>query len=327
MYMDGNNKTKRIQQIMQCETVTKLNELTRNGGIRELIRMTEAHHENCFSEIADKIYNRNIQVVMVAGPSSSGKTTSAHRLLTQLRLRGKKPILISLDDYYIDRDKIIPADDGTIDFEHINTIDTNLFAQHLELLFHGRDIQLPTFNFCTGRREQKMKNVQLQPDSVLIVEGLHALNPRLITCGIAQVRIFKLYLCPALSVKIDEKTMIEPDCVRLFRRIVRDYKTRGTSVRRTIQMWQSVCQGEKRWIAPFRQNADDHFDSSTLYELAVLKKHVLPLLAGVEGEDARHETLNAVVNLLGFVKKADVDDEIPPTSLIREFIGGSTFYR
>lgn len=314
-------------QLMECETVADLNELTDSGKICELIRINEALHEKRYSQVADVVCQRNIQAVMLAGPSSSGKTTSANRLATQLRVHGKKPILMSLDDYYIDRDQIPLEPDGTIDFEHIRTIDTKLFGEHLCMLLNGECVQIPTFNFCTGKREWKNHKMQLHADSVIIVEGLHALNPVLIPDELDAGRVFRLYVSPLLPLNLDDHNRIPTSYLRLLRRIVRDYETRGTTVQGTIKMWDSVRRGEKRWIFPYQENADMFFNSSTLYELAVLKKHIFPLLAAIEPEDECYEEIRAIVKVLNFVREADVDDEIPPTSLVREFIGGNSFYR
>jgi uridine kinase len=312
---------------MECETVADLNQLVENGGIRELIRVNEALHEKCYSQVADQVCARGAKAVMLAGPSSSGKTTSANRLATQLRVHGKKPILMSLDDYYIDRDQILPGPDGTVDLEHINTIDTSLFSHHLELLLQGETVELPCFNFKTGRREWNGHQLKLTSDSVIIVEGLHGLNPVLLPKGLAPNLIFRMYVSPLLPLNLDDHNRIPTSYLRLLRRIVRDFETRNSSVHRTMSMWDSVRRGEKRWIFPFQENADVIFNSSTLYELAVLKKHIFPLLTAVEPEDEYYEEVRAMVKILNFVHEADVDDEIPPTSLVREFIGGNAFYR
>jgi uridine kinase len=314
-------------RLMECETVADLNELVENGRIRELIRVNEALHEKRYSQVADMVCERGAKAVMLAGPSSSGKTTSANRLATQLRVHGKKPILMSLDDYYIDRDKIAPGPDGTVDLEHINTIDTELFSRHLELLLEGESVQLPSFNFKTGRREWHGHKLKLNADSVIIVEGLHGLNPVLLPKGLDPNLIFRMYVSPLLPLNLDDHNRIPTSYLRLLRRIVRDFETRNSSVQRTMSMWDSVRRGEKRWIFPFQENADVIFNSSTLYELAVLKKHIFPLLTAVEPEDEYYDEVRAIVKILNFVQEADVDDEIPPTSLVREFIGGNSFYR
>lgn len=314
-------------RLMECETVADLNDLAQSGKIRELIRVNEALHEKNFSRVADTVCSRGAKAVMLAGPSSSGKTTSAHRLATQLRVHGKRPILISLDDYYIDRDKIAPGPDGTIDLEHIDTIDTQLFREQIAQLLRGEEVELPTFSFLTGRREWHDRRLSLSGDAVLIVEGLHGLNPVLLPEGLPANLIFRMYVSPLLPMNLDDHNRIPTSYLRLLRRIVRDYETRGASVAHTISMWDSVRRGERRWIFPFQENADVIFNSSTLYELAVLKKHIFPLLTAVQPEESCYDEVRAIVKILNYVQDAEVDDEIPPTSLVREFIGGNSFYR
>ena len=313
--------------LMECETVADLNDLVDSGGLRELIRVNEALHEKRYSQVADMVCQRGAKAVMLAGPSSSGKTTSANRLATQLRVHGKKPILMSLDDYYIDRDKIAPGPDGKLDLEHINTLDCDLFRQDLKKLLAGEEIELPTFNFLTGRREWRGHKMKLTSSSVIIVEGLHGLNPAMLPEDVEPNLIFRLYVSPLLPLNLDNHNRIPTSYLRLLRRIVRDYETRGSSVQRTLDMWDSVRSGERKWIFPYQENADVIFNSSTLYELAVLKKHIFPLLTAVQPEDSCYEKVRGIVKVLNYVQEADVDDEIPPTSLVREFIGGNSFYR
>ena len=321
------NEGERWCQLMECETVADLNDLTTSGRIRELIRVNEALHEKRYSQVADMVAQRGAKIVMLAGPSSSGKTTSANRLATQLRVHGKKPILMSLDDYYIDRDRIAPGPDGKLDLEHINTIDTELFRQDMTKLLAGEEVNLPSFNFKLGKRQWQGHKLKLHRDSVIIVEGLHGLNPAMLPENVDKNLIFRLYVSPLLPLNLDNHNRIPTSYLRLLRRTVRDYETRGSSVQQTLSMWDSVRRGEKRWIFPYQENADVIFNSSTLYELAVLKKHIFPLLTAVEPEDACYDQVRSMVKILNFVQEADVDDEIPPTSLVREFIGGNSFYR
>lgn len=321
------NEGDRWGELMQCRTVADLNNLTESGKIRELIRVNEALHEKRFSQIADEVCNRGARAVLLSGPSSSGKTTSANRLATQLRVHGKKPVLMGLDDYYIDRDKILPGPDGKLDLEHINTIDTELFGKHLKSLLSGETVEIPTFNFVAGKREWRGHTIKLDENTVVIVEGLHALNPVLLQDGLPADAIFRLYVSPLIPLNLDNHNRIPTSYLRLLRRIVRDIETRGSSVQRTLDMWDSVRRGEKKWIFPYQENADVILNSSTLYELAVLKKHVYPLLTAIEPEDPCYEQVRAIVKILNFILLADVDDEIPPTSIVREFIGGNSFYK
>lgn len=314
-------------ELMSCENVADLNEHVESGKIRELIRVNEALHEKRFSQIADMICERGAKAVMLAGPSSSGKTTSANRLATQLRVHGKKPILMSLDDYYIDRDKIAPGPDGTVDLEHINTIDTELFGIQLAALLAGEEVELPSFNFKRGKREWHGERLRLDERSVIIVEGLHGLNPVLLPNTLDPKLVFRVYVSPLLPLNLDDHNRIALNYLRLLRRTVRDHATRGASVQQTLDMWDSVRRGEERWIFPFQENADVIFNSSTLYELAVLKKYIYPLLREIEPSDECYDQVRAMVKILNYIKEADVDDEIPPTSIVREFIGGNSFYR
>ena len=321
------NEGARWCQLMACDSVADLNDMVQSGKIRELIRVNEALHEKKYAEVADMVCRRGCRAVMLAGPSSSGKTTSANRLATQLRVHGKKPILMSLDDYYVDRDTVKPGPDGKLDLEHINTIDTDLFRKHLKMLLDGREVELPTFNFLTGKREWHGHKLCLHTDSVIIVEGLHALNPVLLPEDLDQSLVFKLYVSALLPLNLDDHNRIPSSCFRLLRRTVRDYETRGASVERTFSMWDSVRRGEHRWIFPYQENADVIFNSSTLYELAVLKNHIFPLLDAVQPEQSCYESVRAIVKILNYVQPADVEDEIPPTSLVREFIGGNSYYK
>lgn len=325
-FFEVNSEGEHWCRLMECQTVSDLNELTASGKIRELIRVNEALHEKRFSQIADMVCQKGAKLVMLAGPSSSGKTTSANRLATQLRVFGKKPILMSLDDYYLDRDKIQPGPDGKVDLEHINTIDVEQFREDMGKLLAGDSVCLPSFNFVTGKREMTQIPLQLGQNSVIIVEGLHGLNPAMLPVEIDGNLVFRLYVSPLIPLNLDNHNRIGTSYLRLLRRIVRDFSTRGASVQHTLSMWESVQRGEKTWIYPYQENADVIFNSSTLYELAVLKKYVFPLLTTVGPEDEYYDEIRGIVKFLNYVTQADVEDEIPPTSIVREFIGGNRFY-
>lgn len=325
--MDANMQGRNWGRLMDCRTVAALNDMVENGSLRELIRVNEALHEKQYSQVADMVCDRDAHMVMLAGPSSSGKTTSANRLATQLRVHGKKPILISLDDYYRDRDTIPPGPDGKLDLEHINTIDTELFSHHVEQLLKGETVNLPRFNFLTGKQEQGDRCLTMTEDTVFIVEGLHALNPVLLPAGIDSGKVFRMYVSPLLPLNLDDHNRIPTSMLRLLRRIVRDYQTRGASVEHTLSMWDSVRRGEARWIFPFQESADVIFNSATLYELSVLKHRIFPLLEAVQPEEECYEDVRALVKVLNYIRESDPEDEIPPTSIVREFIGGNTFYR
>ena len=320
-------ESERWCELMECQTVSDLNAFIKDGRIRELVRVNEALHEKRFSQIADTVCEKEIKVVMLAGPSSSGKTTSANRLATQLRVHGKKPVMMSLDDYYLDRNQIVPGPDGKLDLEHINTIDTELFGKHMEQLLSGETISLPTFDFKTGKRIWNGHALKMTNDTVIIVEGLHALNPQLLPMELDRNLVFKLYVSPLIPLNLDDHNRIPTSLLRLLRRTVRDYNTRGASVQRTMEMWDSVRKGEKIWIFPYQEEADAILNSSTLYEIAVLKKYIYPLLIEVQPEDSAYEQVRGMVKILNYVCEADVESEIPPTSLVREFIGGNSYYQ
>lgn len=314
-------------ELMQCSVAADLNDIIRRGEIRQLIRVNEALHEKEFARIADNVVCRDAQAAMIAGPSSSGKTTSANRLCTQLRVHGKKPILMSLDDYYIDRDKVPLEPDGSMDLEHIRTIDVEFFAENLDSLLKGKETEIPRYDFLTQKRVMDgSRKMKLDKDTILVIEGIHGLNPVLLPSGIDKDRIYKLSVTALMTLNLDNHNRIQTTQMRMLRRIVRDYETRGASIERTLDMWGSVRRGEERWIFPFQEQADDIFDSALIYEPAVLKKHIYPILMNVRPDSPYYEEVESLMKFLNYFLDANVEDEIPPTSIIREFIGGNTFY-
>ena len=314
-------------RLMHCGVVAELNDMVRTGDIRQLIRVNEALHEKRYAQIADEIIARGARAVLIAGPSSSGKTTSANRLCTQLRVHGKSPVLMSLDDYYIDRDKIQPDENGQIDLEHINTIDTALFAEDLSRLLAGETVEMPRFDFKTGKRVMDGHTLRLDADTPLIIEGLHGLNPALLPASFDQSLIYRLYVSALTTLNLDDHNRISTAEIRLLRRMVRDHETRGATIEHTLSMWDSVRRGEERWIFPYQEQADAMFNSALVYEPAVLKKHIFPLLQAVRPDSPYFDEVRGIVKFLNYILEANVEDEIPPTSVLREFIGGNTFYR
>ena len=314
-------------QLMRCDVVADLNDMVKNGEIRALIRVNEALHEKRFAELANEIIARKTRAVFIAGPSSSGKTTSANRLCTQLRIHGKSPVLLSLDDYYLDRESVIPDENGEIDLEHIRMIDTDLFRDNLSELLHGKTVELPRFDFRTQQRTWTGHTLHVDEDTPLVIEGLHALNPALFPNSVDCSMIFRLYVSALTTLNLDNHNRIPTTELRLLRRMVRDHETRGMSVERTLSMWSSVRRGEECWIFPYQEDADAFFNSTLVYEPAVLKKHIFPLLNDVQPESEFFDDVRAIVKFLNYFLEANVEDEIPPTSILREFIGGNTFYR
>jgi len=312
-------------RLMTASTVHELNRRVENGSIRELVRVNEALHEKNYSRIADEIIERGAKAIMIAGPSSSGKTTSANRIATQLRADGLDPIMLSLDDYYIDRDKMKRDENGELDLEHINALDTDRFVKDLRILLSGGEAEIPQFSFITQRREGFVP-LKLSKDQPLIIEGIHGLNP-LMLGDINPSSVFRIYVSALPTMNLDDHNRIHTSDLRLLRRLVRDHSNRGASMEHTIGMWPSVRRGEARWIFPFQENADRIINTTLHYELSVMKKYIFPLLLEVKPESEHYCAARAILKYLNYVLEADIEDEIPPTSVLREFIGGNTFYR
>ena len=313
-------------RLMKCGTAAELNEFEHSGRIRELIRVNEALHEKSYANIADNIVNRKARAVMVAGPSSSGKTTSANRIATQLRVLGQDPIMLSLDDYYLDRDSIPANEHGEKDLEHINTLDIKRFNSDLKSLLRGDEVEIPVFDFREGKRAEKGRVISAKKEQPLIIEGIHGLNPVMLNEGISQGDVYRVYVSALTTLNLDDHNRIRTTDVRLLRRLVRDYETRNASMELTLSMWPSVRRGEERWIFPYQEHADALFNTTLVYELSVLKRHAYPLLQAVPPESPHFARARDIVKFLNYFLEADVEDEIPPTSILREFIGGNTFY-
>jgi len=319
-------ETEKWAEILGFDTVGVLNDRIKRGEGSDIIRITEALHEKKVAQIADMISKQKdeISIILIAGPSSSGKTTFAQRLRIQLLVNGIRPFPISLDDYFVDRGHTPLDESNNPDFEHIEAIDLELFNTHLLRLIDGKEVEIPTFNFTTGAREYTGHKIQLQKNQPLIIEGIHGLNERL-TQSIPRHKKFKIYVSALTALNVDRHTRIHTTDTRLIRRIVRDNQFRGTNARETIRRWPSVRRGEEQNIFQLQEEADIMFNSSLVYELAVLKPLAEPLLKEIdqtapEFVDAKH----LVLFLSGFVPLGTKD--IPANSIIREFIGGSCFY-
>jgi len=310
-------------RILDVTTVGRLNELIANGEMSEFVRVAEALHEKKIAAIADSIVSQKRRVVLVAGPSSAGKTTFAKRLAVQLRVNGVRPRTISTDDYFRDEAHTPRDADGNLDFEHIEAVDVILFNQHLIRLLAGEEIEQVKFNFEMKKREIVGAGVRLEDDELLIVEGIHGLNPRL-TYMVPIRKKFRIYVSALTQLAIDANNRISTTDNRLMRRMVRDKRFRGNSPLRTLRMWPSVRNGEKTWVFPFQREADAAFNSALDYELAVLKPLVEPLLLEVKPSDPEYaEARRLSAFLSNFLGMPDFD--VPRTSILREYIGRSGF--
>ena len=312
--------------ILNCENVADLNDMIVDRKLREFIRVNEALQERRIEQIADQFIASGARLLLIAGPSSSGKTTFSHRLAIALRVHGLRPVKVSLDDYYLDRDKIPPEPDGTIDLERIETLDIDLLCDHLARLLKGETVQLPEFDFKAGRRTGQTHAFQVEQGQPIIIEGIHGLNDRLTASVPADLK-FKVYISPLTMLNLDDHNRIRTTDVRLLRRIVRDYQFRGTPPEQTLDMWASVRRGEKRYIFPFQEQADAMFNSALTYELTIMKKYAYPALLAVTPESPHYTLARRLVKFLNYIQTADVEDEVPVNSILREFIGGCCFYR
>lgn len=312
-------------EILEVANLANLNENTLNGKGGDIIKISEALHEKKVAEIANVIHARQdkVKIVLIAGPSASGKTTFSKRLMVQLAVNGMKPVVISLDDYFVDRDKTPKDAFGEYDFEAIEAIDVEFFNEQLIRLFNHEAIELPSFSFALGQRVSSGKILQLGPGSILIVEGIHGMNPQLIP-HINPENTYKIFLSALTQISFDDQNHISTTDNRLIRRIIRDSKYRSYSAQETIRRWPSVRAGEDKNIFPYQENADVMFNSALVYELAVLKKYAEPLLKSVTESQKEFSESNRLLKFLSYFKPID-DQEIPPTSLIREFLGGSSF--
>jgi len=313
-------------QILGVDTLATLNRTTETGGGKELILIAEALHEKKIAQIADQITAKSDQarLILVAGPSSSGKTTFAQRLRIQLLVNGMRPLPISLDDYFLDRECTPRDENGDYDFEALEAIDLELFNEHLTALIRGKEIELPSYNFTTGKREYLGRSAKLEPGQPLIVEGIHGLNERL-TEAVPRGQKFKIYVSALTSLNVDYHNRIPTTDTRLIRRIVRDNQFRGHSAATTIKLWPSVRRGEEKHIFPFQEDADIMFNSALIYELAVLKELALPLIRQISPDLPQYAEACRLQKFLEYFLPLP-HTSIPSNSILREFIGQSCFF-
>ena len=315
----------RWQDILGIRTVGDFNQAIEAGHATDIINISEALQEKKIAQIAEDIANRQgVKLVLLAGPSSSGKTTSCKRLSIQLAVNGLKPLQISLDDYFVDRDRTPKDDNGEYDFESIYALDLDLLNEQFNALFRGEEVELPKYDFPSGKSVKSGKKLKMEPNNVLVVEGIHALNPEL-TAHIPQEQIYRVYASALTTILLDNHNYIPTTDNRLLRRIIRDYKYRGVSAQETIHRWPSVRAGENKWIFPYQENADAMFNTAMLYELSVLKMQAEPLLQQVPENCEEHAEAYRLLKFLKYFKGIPYNN-LPPTSLLREFLGGSSFH-
>ena len=312
------------QDIIGIRTIGDLNKVVDNGNAMGLINVAEALQEKKIAHIAEMIAERkNVKVVLIAGPSSSGKTTTCKRLSIQLIVNGLKPVGISLDDYFVDREKTPRDENGNMDYEHVEALNIPLLNQQLNALMAGEEVELPKYNFQTGKSEKSGRKLKLKGNEVLVVEGIHALNPML-TAQIPEESKFRVYASALTTILLDNHNYVPTTDNRLLRRIIRDYKYRGVSAQETIRRWPSVRAGENKWIFPFQENADVMFNTAMLFELAVIRSQAEPLLELVPEDCDEYSEAYRLLKFLRYIRPIP-NRQVPPTSLLREFLGGSSF--
>lgn len=320
------NENKGWNKLMHINNVGEFNLMCKDNRAFNMIKLSEALHEKKMIQIADMITNRESgmpKFILVSGPSSSGKTTFSKRLSIQLMVNGVTPVVLSMDNYFVNRVDTPKDENGDWDFEHIDALDLNLFHQNLNDLLEGKEVNLPTFNFEIGKRVYLGNTLKLEKDNVVIIEGIHALNPK-VSEGLAPEAIFKIYVSPLTSINLDNHNWIATTDTRLLRRIIRDYRYRNYSAQETIARMASVRRGEEKWIFPFQENADVMFNSALVFELAVIKRHAEPILSEVPKFSDEYTEAHRLLKLLKYFIPVP-EKEIPPTSVLREFVGGSSF--
>ncbi|MDO5689351.1 MAG: nucleoside kinase [Tissierellia bacterium] len=316
--------SKRWTQMQGIGYAASLNRAVLADGAESLIEITEAYFENSLSRVADGICSdKEANFILIAGPSSSGKTTTAKRLAVQLAVRGKRPLSISVDDYFIDRERTPKNEKGDPDFESIYAVDLDAFNEDLVALMEGEQVRLPKFDFKTGTRSISDQVIQMDEEHPVIIEGIHALNP-ILTCDVPEKNKFKIYISALTQLNLDAHNRISVTDVRLLRRIVRDHHHRNNTAEQTLRTWYNVRAGEEKWIFPYQGEADVHLDTSLIYELAVLKKHVMPLLQSVDQSCGCYKDAKRLMKFLEYFLEIRDDSPIPYHSILREFIGRRT---
>lgn len=310
-------------ELMHIKNAADLNALVSTGKVEELIRISETKQSNELLQLAEKIYNnKDLKIVLLAGPSSSGKTTTSKKLCMFLRSFGVNPAVISMDDYFVEREETSLNEEGKPDYECLEAVDLKLFDNQIEKILKGEEVVTPTYNFLTGNKEYNNK-IKLGNSDVLVIEGIHALDKRVLT-NISKNKIFRIYISALTELNIDNHNYISTTDNRLLRRIIRDNKTRGHGVQKTISTWPDVRSGEEKYIFPYQDNADYTFNSALIYEIGVLKTYAEPLLYAVDPSDSCYEEAKRLINFLGFFLPIPAD-AIPKDSILREFVGGSFF--
>ena len=313
-----------IHKILNVDRVYKLNQAIEENRIKDVILLAEALHEKKIANIADNIAkNRKVKMVLIAGPSSSGKTTFAQRLGIQLRLNGLKPVTISVDNYFVERSETPRDENGEYDFECIEAIDLNLFNDHLTKLLNGEEVEMPEFDFIEGTKKYNGKKTRMAEDEILVIEGIHCLNDKL-TSKISKEQKYKVYISALTVLNLDRFNRISTTDTRLIRRIVRDNQFRGYTAKHTIGTWNKVNEGEEKNIFPFQESANVIFNTSLIYELNALKPVVMPLLEEISKEDKEHAEAQRLINALKYFEEIP-KEYIPNNSLLKEFLGGGDF--
>ncbi len=326
-HMSAFQESSRWCRILSCTNVSDLNQLVLSGKLREFIRVNEALHDKSIAEIADGVQRSGSRVVMIAGPSSSGKTTFANRLCIHLRVLGLTPQLVSLDNFYLPKDQVPVKEDGSLDFEDLHALNVPLIKSSLSSLLSGRTVELPVYNFSDSSKNETM-TLSLGPNDILVMEGIHALNPEL-RAGLGSQPVSRVYISELTCLNLDDHNRIRTTDARLLRRIVRDYQFRGSSAEETLSMWKNVREGEEKWIFPYQEQADFVFNSVLHYELPFLKSVGYDILAAITKENPCYLPARRLIKILNYIIPAPQDtlNEIPPLSILREFIGGNTLYQ